>query len=114
MKSSITLGLVSLLAVAAVGTIGNTATPALAAEKATNDKIYEICDKVIDYYDDYKFGDYKTYKVYKLCEKLVDEKPTYMKNLCMTHMTLLIHIIHTTKTDKHNPIKFSFYPFHYY
>jgi hypothetical protein len=55
-------------------------TPALAAEKYAEDKInkiYEICDKVIDYYDDYKFGDDKTYKVYKLCEKLVYEIPMY-------------------------------------
>ena len=82
MKSSLILGLVSLLALAGIGTTSTIVTPALAAEKATNDKIdkiYEICAKVIDYYDDYKFGEYKTYKVYKLCEKLVDEKPTYEK-----------------------------------
>jgi hypothetical protein len=79
-KNSIILGLVSLLALSAVGTLGNVATPALAAEKYAEDKInkiYEICDKIIEYYDDYKFGDDKTYKVYKLCENLVYEIPMY-------------------------------------
>ena len=94
MKNSLILGLISLLALSAVGTLSSVTTPALAAEKSAEDKInkiYEMCDKVIDYYDDYKFGDDKTYKVYKLCERLV------MKNLCMIHMT---HITHPTKTDK--------------
>ncbi|HKG87639.1 MAG TPA: hypothetical protein VKA95_04880 [Nitrososphaeraceae archaeon] len=80
MKNSIILGLISLLALSAVGTLSIVATPALAAEKSAEDKInkiYEMCDKVIDYYDDYKFGDDKTYKVYKLCEKLVYEIPMY-------------------------------------
>lgn len=81
MKKSIIFGLVSLLALSAVGILSNVvATPALAAEKSADDKInkvYEICDKVIDYYDDYKFGDDKTYKVYKLCESLVYGKPMY-------------------------------------
>jgi hypothetical protein len=80
MKNSIIFGLVSLLALSAVGILSNVATPALAAEKSADDKInkvYEICDKVIDYYDDYKFGDDKTYKVYKLCESLVYGKPMY-------------------------------------
>ena len=80
MKNSIILGLISLLALSAVGTLSSIATPALAAEKSADDKInkvYEICDKVIDYYDDYKFGDDKTYKVYKLCESLVYGKPMY-------------------------------------
>jgi hypothetical protein len=80
MKNSTILGLISLLALSAVGTLSNVAPPALAAEKYAEDKInkiYEICDKVIDYYDDYKFGDDKTYKVYKLCEKLVYEIPMY-------------------------------------
>jgi hypothetical protein len=81
MKNSIILGLISLLALSAVGTLSSIATPpALASEKSTEDKInkiYEICDKVIDYYDDYKFGDDKTYKVYKLSEKLVYEIPMY-------------------------------------
>ena len=78
MKNSIILGLVSLLALSAVGTLSSVATPALAAEKSAEDKInkiYENCGKVIDYYDDYEFGDDKTYKVYKLCEKLVYEIP---------------------------------------
>ena len=81
MKNSIILGLISLLALSAVGTLSSVATPALAAEKSAEDKInkiYEICGKVIDYYDDdYEFGDDKTYKVYKLCEKLVYEIPMY-------------------------------------
>jgi azurin len=80
MKNSIILGLISLLALSAVGILSIVATPALAAEKSAEDKInkiYEMCDKVIDYYDDYKFGDDKTYKVYKLCEKLVYEIPMY-------------------------------------
>ncbi|MCC2648689.1 MAG: hypothetical protein K0S67_1289 [Nitrososphaeraceae archaeon] len=80
MKNSIILGLISLLALSAVGTLSNVSTPALAAEKYAEDKInkiYEICDKLIDYYDDYKFGDDKTYNVYKLCEKLVYEIPIY-------------------------------------
>lgn len=80
MNNSIILGLISLLALSAVGTLSSVATPALAVEKSAEDKInqiYEICDKVIDYYDDYKFGDDKTYKVYKLCEKLVYEIPLY-------------------------------------
>lgn len=80
MKNSIILGLISLLALSAVGTLSSVATPALAAEKYAEDKInkiYEICGKVIDYYDDYEFGDDKTYKVYKLCEKLVYEIPMY-------------------------------------
>jgi hypothetical protein len=80
MKNSIILGIISLLALSAVGTLSSVATPALAAEKSAEDKInkiYEMCDKVIDYYDDYKFGDDKTYKVYKLCEKLVYEMPMY-------------------------------------
>jgi hypothetical protein len=81
MKNSIILGLISLLALSAVGTLSNVAPPALAAEKYAEDKInkiYEICGKVIDYYDDdYEFGDDKTYKVYKLCEKLVYEIPMY-------------------------------------
>jgi hypothetical protein len=80
MKNSIILGLISLLALSAVGTLSIVATPSLAAEKSAEDKInkiYEMCDKVIDYYDDYKFGDDKTYKVYKLCEKLVYEIPMY-------------------------------------
>lgn len=80
MKNSIILGLISLLALSAVGTLSSITTPALAAEKSAEDKInkiYEMCDKVIDYYDDYKFGDDKTYKVYKLCEKLVYEIPMY-------------------------------------
>ena len=80
MKNSIILGLISLLALSAVGTLSSVTTPALAAEKSAEDKInkiYEMCDKVIDYYDDYKFGDDKTYKVYKLCEKLVYEIPMY-------------------------------------
>ena len=37
----------------------------------------KFCDKIINYYDDYKFGDDKTYKVYKLCEMLVYEIPLY-------------------------------------
>jgi len=80
MKNSIIFGLVSLLALSAVGILSNVATPALAAVKSSDDKInkvYEICDKVIDYYDDYKFGDDKTYKVYKLCESLMYGKPMY-------------------------------------
>lgn len=80
MKNSIILGLISLLALSAVGTLSSVATPALAIENSGDDKInkiYEICYKVIDYYDDYKFGDDKTYKVYKLCEKLVYEKTMY-------------------------------------
>ena len=90
MKNSIILGLISLLALSAVGTLSIVATPSLAAEKSAEDKInkiYEMCDKVIDYYDDYKFGDDKTYKVYKLCEKLVYEIP-----LCMTRMTHITHL----------------------
>lgn len=81
MKNSIILGLIALQALLAVGTLSSVATPALAsAEKSADDKIikmYEICDKVIDYYDDYKFGDDKTYKVYKLCEMLLYETPMY-------------------------------------
>ena len=80
MKNSLILGLISLLALSAVGTLSSVATPALAAEKSAEDKInkmYEICGEVIDYYDDYEFGDDKTYKVYKLCEKLVYEIPMY-------------------------------------
>ena len=80
MKNSLILGLISLLALSAVGTLSSVTTPALAAEKSAEDKInkiYEMCDKVIDYYDDYEFGDDKTYKVYKLCEKLVYEIPMY-------------------------------------
>jgi hypothetical protein len=80
MNNSIILGLIALQALLAVGTLSSVATPALAAEKSADDKInkmYEICDKVIDYYDDYKFGDDKTYKVYKLCEMLLYETPMY-------------------------------------
>jgi hypothetical protein len=80
MKNSIILGLIAMQALLAVGTLSSVATPALAAEKSADNKInkiYEICDKIIDYYDDYKFGDDKTYKVYKLCEKLVYEIPMY-------------------------------------
>ena len=73
------------------------ATPALPAEKSADDKInkiYEICDKVIDYYDDYKFGDDKTYKVYKLCESLVYARPMYDSYDPYDPYT------HPTKTDK--------------
>jgi hypothetical protein len=80
MKNSIILGLIAMQALLAVGTLSSVATPALAAEKSADDKInkiYEICDKIIDYYDDYKFGDDKTYKVYKLCEMLIYETPMY-------------------------------------
>lgn len=80
MNNSIILGLIALQALLAVGTLSSVATPALAAEKSADDKInkmYEICDKVIGYYDDYKFGDDKTYKVYKLCEMLLYETPMY-------------------------------------
>jgi hypothetical protein len=80
MKNSIILGLIALQALLAVGTFSSVAIPALAAEKYTDDKInkmYEICDKIINYYDDYKFGNDKTYKVYKLCEMLVYEIPLY-------------------------------------
>jgi hypothetical protein len=104
MKNSTIFGLVSLLALSAVGILSNVATPALAAEKSADDKInkvyeiddkinkvYEICDKVIGYYDDYKFGDVKTYKVYKLCESLVYGKPMYGAYDPYTH---------PTKTDK--------------
>jgi hypothetical protein len=84
------LGSYIIACLSAVGTLSSVATPALAAEKSAEDKInkiYEMCDKVIDYYDDYKFGDDKTYKVYKLCEKLVYEIP-----LCMTRMTHITHL----------------------
>jgi hypothetical protein len=80
MKNSIILGLIAMQALLAVGTLSSVATPSLAAEKSADDKInkiYEICDKIIDYYDDYKFGDDKTYKVYKLCEMLIYETPMY-------------------------------------
>lgn len=80
MKNSIILGLIALQALLAVGTLSSIAIPALAAEKYADDKInkiYEICDKIINYYDDYKFGDDKTYKVYKLCEILVYETLLY-------------------------------------
>jgi hypothetical protein len=80
MKNSIILGLIAMQALLAVGTLSSVATPALAAEKSADNKInkiYEICDKIIDYYDDYKFGDDKTYKVYKLCEMLIYETPMY-------------------------------------
>ena len=49
MKNSTILGLISLLALSAVGTLSNVAPPALAAEKYAEDKInkiYEICDKL--------------------------------------------------------------------
>ena len=84
MKNSIIFGLIALQALLVVGIFSSVATPALAveksAEKSADDKInkmYEICNKIIGYYDDYNFGNEKTYKVYKLCEILSSKSKWY-------------------------------------
>jgi chitinase len=76
MMNSIIFGLIALQALLVVGTFSSVATPALAVEKSADDKInkmYEICNKIIGYYDDYNFGNEKTYKVYKLCDILLSK-----------------------------------------